>query len=765
MKVICFIQDIFFKISNNRVHKLDFSLTTINNWLMQIYTNLCYLTICSLLFFFVSSTQVEAKKNEKKLEPISVQLRYLHQFQFAGFYAAIDQGYYKEVGLDVTVIEAQLGKKTVDEVLSGKAQYGQTQTDLLNARLQGKPVVALAPIFQHSPTALLVRADSSIYSPHDLIGKRIMLQMGDNSINTLAMLHNEGVKLSDIKIIKQSYVIDELVDKTVDAMGVYIINRPYLLGKAGISYRILNPINYGIDFYGDTLFTTEYEVKNHPERVEHFLQATLRGWQYAMDHSNEIIDLIIKEYHTQESREHLAFEAKTIKNLMLPSLVEIGHTNPGRWNRMADVFVKQGKAPADYSLDGFVYSPNKPWYKQYWLRYFLIALALLLIVTLFFLYYWQLSKRLKHVISERNEAEKNSLRLGHVLEQSSNEIYIFDVNTFHFIQVNHGGRQNLGYSMDELYQLTPVDIKPEYTLQDFSEFICPLRQKKQQQLLFETVHQRKDNSCYPVEVRLQMYDASDTPVYYAIISDITDRKRIDKELLEKNTELEQFIYMISHDLKSPLVTVKTFLSYLTQDIEKSDEARIAEDIGFMASATDKMSILLDDLLEFSRVGRQAKNIIPISFKQLIDDALDLTAGSISENNINIKVDNIDLTLLGDHSEFIQIWQNLIENSIKYRGTQPNPLIEIGIHNINSTPTFYVKDNGVGIESKYNDKIFDIFEQLDPSIDGSGLGLALIKRIVELYQGTIYVESEGPGQGACFLFTLPEATQLKASGEP
>jgi len=732
---------------------------------MQIHTKLCYLTFYSLIFFFASFTQAETKIDTKELEPISVQLRYLHQFQFAGFYAAINQGYYKEAGLDVTLIEAQLGKPTVDEVLSGKAQYGQTQTDLLHARLQGKPVVALAPIFQHSPTALMVRADSNIYSPHDLVGKRVMLQMGDNSINTLAMLHNEGVKLSDIKVIKQSYIIDELVNKTVDAMGVYIINRPFLLNKAGIDYRILNPINYGIDFYGDTIFTTEYEVKNHPERVKRFLQATLQGWQYAMDHSNEIIDLIIKKYPTLESREHLTFEAQTIKNLMLPSLVEIGHTNPGRWKRMADVFVKQGKAPANYSLDGFIYSPNKPWYKQYWIRYFLVALTLLLIVTLCFLYYWQLSKRLKRVIYERNEAEKNNLRLGLVLEQSSNEIYIFDVETLHFIQVNQGGRHNLGYSMDELQKLTPLNIKPEYTLQTFSEFITPLRQKEQQQLIFETVHQRKDGSRYPVEVRLQMHDVPSNPVYYAIINDITNRKRIDKELLEKNTELEQFIYMISHDLKSPLVTVKTFLSYLTQDIEKSDSSRIAEDIGFMASATDKMSTLLDDLLEFSRAGRQTKNIKPISFKQLIADVLDLTAGSISENNIKIKVDNIDLTLLGDHSEFIQIWQNLIENSIKYRGIQPNPLIEIGIHNSTSKPIFYVRDNGLGIESQYNDKIFEIFEQLNPDIDGSGLGLALIKRIVGLYQGTIHVESEGLGQGTCFLFTLPEATHLKASGEP
>lgn len=160
--------------------------------------------------------------------------------------------------------------------------------------------------------------------------------------------------------------------------------------------------------------------------------------------------------------------------------------------------------------------------------------------------------------------------------------------------------------MDELKQLTPLSIKPEFTQQQFDELISPLKNGEQHQIIFETIHQRKNGSTYPVEVFLQIYNASDTPFFYAIINDITARKKIEKELLEKNSDLEQFIYMISHDLKSPLVTVKTFLSYLKQDIENKDKKRIAEDIDFMSTATTKMGILLDDLLEFSRVGRQTK---------------------------------------------------------------------------------------------------------------------------------------------------------------
>lgn len=713
------------------------------------------------LFFFSNYVQAGSILGKENLEPITVQLRYLHQFQFAGFYAAISQGYYTEAGLDVSLIEAKLGEKTVDEVLSGKAQYGQTQTDLLYYKLQGKPLVALAPIFQHSPTVLMVRGDSAIHSPHDLIGKRVMLEMGDNAISTLAMLQNEGVELSAINVVKQSYGIDELLSGTVDAVGIYLTNRPFLVKNAGLNYRILNPINYGVDFYGDTLFTTEDEVRLHPERVERFLKSTLQGWQYAMEHSEEIVDLLISQYGVSKSRAHLLFEAQAMKELMLPSLVEIGNMNPGRWQRMAEVFVKQGKSPKDYSLDDFIYSPNEAWYKQYWVRYFIIAAALLLLVTVFFIYYWQLSKRLKKVIVERNTAEKNNLRLGHILEQSSNEIYIFDADTFQFIQVNEGGRNNLGYSMDELRGLTPVDLKPDCSLHDFSLLVKPLLEESQQQLLFETIHQRKNGSFYPVEIRLQVHDVTDSPVFYAIVNDITDRKRIDEELLEKNAELEQFIYMVSHDLKSPLVTVKTFLSYLQQDIDKDDKQRIAEDIGFMTTAANKMGILLDDLLKFSRVGRQAKKMVSISFEQLVSDVLNLTAGVISEKKVNVDVKKVDLILKGDHSELVQIWQNLVENAIKYLGYQENPQVELGVQFVEGEPIFYVKDNGLGIEEQYHEKVFEIFEQLNPSIEGSGLGLAMIKRIVELYKGTMRIESSGLGQGSCFLFTLPLAVKVNS----
>ncbi len=491
-----------------------------------------------LLLLLLHGTHLAAEEAFAKgrvLEKITVQLRFLHQFQFAGFYAAIDQGYYREAGLEVELRQASLVSESIDEVLLGNAQYGQTQTDLLYYRLHGKPVVALAPIFQHSPTVLLVLKESGIRTPHDLKGKRVMLELGDNATNIVAMMKEEGVALSEVEIIEQSYGVDELLAGQVDAIGVYLTNRPFLLQQAGIDYRIINPIDYGIDFYGDTLYTTEQEIEQHPQRVARFLAATLRGWRYALFHSDEIIDLLISRYGVNKSREHLRFEADAIKRLVMPELIEIGHTNPERWQHMADIFIRQKMAPrgADGSLEGFIYRPSLPWYRKYPIEYFFIGFAVLLVPVLGFLHYWRLSRKMTEQIQARILAETDNQRLGDILEHSLNEIYIFDTETLHFIQVNEGARNNLGYSMDELRRMTPLDLKPDYSAEKFDR-LAKLLKSGLGQVVFETVHKRKDGTLYPVEVNLQLHDDPLQPVFYAVINDISERKSSEKKISRLN---------------------------------------------------------------------------------------------------------------------------------------------------------------------------------------------------------------------------------------
>jgi PAS domain S-box-containing protein len=242
--------------------------------------------------------------------------------------------------------------------------------------------------------------------------------------------------------------------------------------------------------------------------------------------------------------------------------------------------------------------------------------------------------------------------------------------------------------------------------------------------------------------------------------DITERKRQERELVEKSAELERFTYTVSHDLKSPLVTVKTFLGYLEQDLLNPDAERVKQDVGYMRTAADKMGHLLDELLNLARVGRKMNPPVRVTFQQLAREAVGLVAGRISTSGVEVQVADATVVLEGDRSRLVEIWQNLVENACKFMGDQLKPRVEIGVEKRGAETVFFVRDNGAGIEPRFQEKVFSLFEKLNPKIEGTGMGLALVKRVVELYKGRIWVESGGLGQGANFLFTLPAAVIIE-----
>lgn len=226
------------------------------------------------------------------------------------------------------------------------------------------------------------------------------------------------------------------------------------------------------------------------------------------------------------------------------------------------------------------------------------------------------------------------------------------------------------------------------------------------------------------------------------------------ELDRKNAELERFTYTVSHDLKSPLVTLKSFLGFIEADLNSGDREKLEKDLYFMHTAIDKMSGLLVDLLRLSQIGHTPVPPEPVTFHELAEGAIALVAGAIDKTGAEIKIAEDSVVLTGDRSRLTEIWQNLIDNALKYRQSDVAPQIEIGFTNTPDGPTFFVRDNGIGIDVRYKGKIFGLFNQLDPKVEGSGIGLALVARIVEIYDGTIWVESKGIGHGACFCFTLP-----------
>jgi PAS domain S-box-containing protein len=247
-----------------------------------------------------------------------------------------------------------------------------------------------------------------------------------------------------------------------------------------------------------------------------------------------------------------------------------------------------------------------------------------------------------------------------------------------------------------------------------------------------------------------------------IVRDITERKQAEVErekligeLESKNAELERFTYTVSHDLKAPLVTIRGFLGFVEKDVTAGNVGRVKSDIARIVSATNKMHTLLDDLLELSRIGRMMNPSEAVSFEAIAREAVELVRGRIEARGVQVEIASGLPQVFGDRVRLIEVVQNLVDNAVRFMGPQPAPRIEIGQCGMDADgkPIFYVRDNGVGIEPPYHDKVFGLFNKLDPQTEGTGVGLALVKRIVEAHGGRIWVESEGAGKGAMFLFTL------------
>ena len=233
-----------------------------------------------------------------------------------------------------------------------------------------------------------------------------------------------------------------------------------------------------------------------------------------------------------------------------------------------------------------------------------------------------------------------------------------------------------------------------------------------------------------------------------------EKENLIQKLEAQNAELERFAYTVSHDLKAPLVTINGFLDYLIEDTATGNMDRLKYDIQRIAGAADRMNSLLKDLLELSRIGRLINPAENISLEALLHEVIEQVEGNLNEKDVQVEIAQNLPAVHGDRQRLLEVFQNLIENAAKYMGDQTNPLIEIG-HNgeEDGKSIFFVKDNGIGIAPEFHERIFGLFNKLNAQSEGTGIGLALVKRIVEVHGGRIWVKSE-TGKGSTFYFTLP-----------
>jgi PAS domain S-box-containing protein len=248
------------------------------------------------------------------------------------------------------------------------------------------------------------------------------------------------------------------------------------------------------------------------------------------------------------------------------------------------------------------------------------------------------------------------------------------------------------------------------------------------------------------------------------IVDVSDRQRVERqreqlirELEAKNDELERFTYTVSHDLKSPIITIKGFLGLIAKDLADGQTARLREDVARMSSAADGMQRLLDELLRLSRIGRIVSPSKSVPFGEIAREAAALVRARLEERGVRLEIDDDLPVVHGDRVRLVEVVQNLLENAAKFLGDEPSPVVRIGARpGANAAPpVLFVLDHGIGIDPRFHEKVFGLFEKLDARSAGSGVGLALVRRIVEVHGGRAWVESGGRGQGTTVCFTLPQ----------
>lgn len=438
------------------------SLSLLSRHLFPQIKQFCFFSLL-LVGLLLAPALAQAASGEKRaVETVRLQLKWRHQFQFAGYYAAIAQGYFREAGLNVELLPGTPGLNPSEPLLSGQVEYAVLSPAVLLERQQGKPLVVLGAIFQHSADIIMTRKDAGLLAPRDLRGKRVMITP-ETDPETSAMLNNTGVSPDSFTLLPHNWSVDDLIGGKVDGQTAYLTNEPYLLKNRGIEAALIRPLHYGIDFYGDCLVTTESEIKRHPQRVEAFLRAVQRGWLYAMAHPEEIAQLILARYSQEKSLEHLLFEAEAMRELIRPDLVEIGYINPERWRHIADTYVQLGMMSPGYTLKGFLYSQVREDLTLSRQRRGDLALGVLGIVLLLgigvgilqLVYNNRLSDQVRKRTADLAASEQNFRAF---FELASVGVAQVDARSGRFLKINRKYCETLGYSEEEMLSFTYRDV-------------------------------------------------------------------------------------------------------------------------------------------------------------------------------------------------------------------------------------------------------------------------------------------------------------------
>ena len=487
------------------------------------------------------------------LEHVVLQLNWKHQFQFAGYYAAIEKGYFADAGFQVELRELPEGGDPIDIVLDGEADFGVAASELALRRAQGKPVVAVAAIVQHSPLILLVNR-RRVSSVDSLEGSRIML--APHEMELFAYLRREEIK--QFTTVQHSFDTRDLLEGRVDAMSGYATDETYLLRKAGFPYLIFSPSAVGINFYGDTLFAAEKQIKASQERVRAFRAAVLKGWAYALANPEELADLILAKYSQRHERDHLLFEANELKRLMQPDLVEIGQQSASRWQQIAETYAELGMLPAKPLIEGLIFEAEARKLPA-WIAFTLVGgIMLIVMVGGAAFYFARLNLRLNREVASREVFERalraSEARYRQLAEFSKDVIWTLDLKTRRFTYVSPSIENVRGLTVEEA---TAQSLEDALTPDSWARVQTIMAEHLQRiaagdmsalSATAEIEQPHKNGSIVHAEVAGSfLLDPQGQP--YALLGisrDISERRRAEDGLREANEKLRRQLEEIEH---------------------------------------------------------------------------------------------------------------------------------------------------------------------------------------------------------------------------
>lgn len=781
---------------------VHFSKSLLNAKGQQSWANVA---LSALLVWSACVGSANGATGSTPLEHVTLQLKWLHQFQFAGYYAAQAKGFYRDEGLEVTIREGGNNKPPLSAVLKGEAQFAIGDSDLLVDRIKGQPIVAMAAIFQHSPYVIMSRKDHNIRTPRDLIGKKVMIQADQGEIQLRAMLKRDGIDSKLIDILPQSWRLDDLIDGKVDAMSAYATVEPGQLIDRGVMPATMRSAEFGVDFYGDILFTTGAQIRKKPEQSAAFLRASLKGWNYALKNPDEIAGLILAMDGVVQrglSRNILLQEAEEMRSFILPEVIDIGHMSPARFEAIAETLASQGLVRSNYSLAGWIFEPS-PGISARLIQWMAgVGAAFILIVTLVLLWNRQIQRQVREKTQElqsevsHRSAVQQQLKISQELVQllfgTAASGLVMNTPDGRLVMANPAYCTTVGYTAAELQAL---DMR-KLTHPDDRLRYCSLRDRmlagEFDHFADETRYLKKGGGEVWIRSKVSLVRSDNqVPTHViAVTEDITESRATEEKLRQSevlrdaereksqeqilslnadleervlqrtaeleavNKELEAFSYSVSHDLRSPLNTIDGFAQLLGKAEAEHLGDKGRHYLNRIRAGTKEMGVLIDGLLSFAQLSRSELEFRDVDLSAIARQIGQACREREPQRQVRLKIQD-GLHASGDRLLLTAVLQNLIGNAWKFTGKRDESEIVFGSQSSpNGERVYFVKDDGAGFDMTFASKLFGTFERLHSSADfsGTGIGLAIVKRVIERHGGRVWAESK-VNEGANFFFTL------------